>query len=68
MNTQQEKPITYIDTEFERKTVTWKTCLSRQLSSKVNVHFNSMGKGRVVIHFDSIEEADWLMNHIKFSE
>jgi ParB family chromosome partitioning protein len=39
--------------------------LSKQLSSKVNMHFNSDGKGRVVINFDSLEEADWLMAHLK---
>ncbi len=63
-----EKQLTVIDPSFEQKANEWKTHLARQLSSKVNVHLGPEGKGRVVIHFDSIDEADWLMNHLKFSE
>lgn len=29
------------------------------------MHFNPDGKGRVVINFDSLDEADWLMGHLK---
>lgn len=53
---------------FEKKIKDWNVRLSRQLSSKVNVQFNSEGKGRVVIHFDSVEEADWLMDHLSVAE
>jgi ParB family chromosome partitioning protein len=68
INIPQEKPVVQIDPEFERKARFWKTRLSRQLSSKVNVHFTPDGKGRVVIHFNSVEEADWLMEHVGFTE
>jgi ParB family chromosome partitioning protein len=68
MNKPQEKPETFIDPAFERKATIWKTHLSKQLSSKVNIHFNPDGKGRVVIHFDSIEEADWLIDHVGFTQ
>jgi ParB family chromosome partitioning protein len=65
MNTPQEKPVVLIDPVFEKKVETWKTVLARQLSSRVNVHFTSEGKGKVVIHFDSVEEAEWLMEHLR---
>jgi ParB family chromosome partitioning protein len=54
--------------QFEQKTKDWMAHLSKQLSSKVNIHFNYGGKGRVVINFDSLEEADWLMSHLKVEE
>ena len=53
---------------FEEKAAIWKDYLSRKLSSKVNVQVSHEGKGKVVISFDSIEEADWLMSHIGFTE
>ena len=46
----------------------WIARLSHQLSSKVNMHFNSEGKGRVVISFDSLDEVDWLMAHLKVED
>lgn len=64
----QNKQDFLLTPQFEKKTNDWMTLLSKQLSSKVNVHFNSDGKGRVVINFDSIEEADWLMAHLKVEE
>lgn len=62
----QKIPANCVNPAFERKATTWETNLSKQLSSKVNIHFNPKGKGRVVIHFDCLEEADWLMDHIGF--
>ncbi len=67
-NASQEKPMVLIDPAFEKKAQTWKAVLARQLSSRVNVHFTSEGKGKVVIHFDSVEEADWLMEHLRVEE
>lgn len=61
----QNKPARWIDPLFEEKVDTWKTNFSRQLSSKVNVHFSPEGKGRFVIPFESVEEAHWLMEHLK---
>lgn len=68
INTPQEKPIILVDPEFEKKAQTWKMIFSRQLSSKVNVHFSPEGKGKVVIHFDSLKEADWLMEHLRVDD
>lgn len=65
---QQKKSIVLLDEIFEKKATLWKTHLSRQLSSRVNIHFNHDGKGRMVIHFDSIEEADWLIDHVGFNQ
>ena len=68
LNMPDEKPNTYIDHEFERKAAFWKTQLSKKLSSMVNIHVGADGKGKVVIHFDSMEEANWLMEHVGFTE
>ena len=65
LNMPQNKQDFLLTPQFEKKTNDWMTQLSKQLSSKVNMHFNSDGKGRVVINFDSLEEADWLMAHLK---
>lgn len=46
---------------LETKAREWSALLSKQLSTKVNVDFNSDGKGKVVINFESLEEGDWLM-------
>lgn len=64
----QQKQKIDIQPELEKKAKSWKTHLSKQLSSKVNVHFSQEGKGKVVIHFDSVEEADWLFDHIGFTD
>lgn len=65
LNMPQNKQEFLLTSQFEKKTDDWIAQLSKQLSSKVNMHFNSDGKGRVVINFDSLEEADWLMAHLK---
>lgn len=65
---QHEKSTVLIDEVFEKKATLWKTHLSKQLSSKVNIHLNQDGKGRMVIHFNSIEEADWLIDHVGFNQ
>jgi len=46
--------------KFDKMAEEWSTTLSQQLSSKVDVFFNSEGKGRMVIHFASLEKAEWL--------
>ena len=65
LNMPQNKQEFLLTPQFEKKTNDWMAQLSKQLSSKVNMHFNSDGKGRMVINFDSLEEADWLMAHLK---
>ncbi len=67
INKPQQKQEAYISAYLQKKSNEWRMQLSKQFSSKVDVHLNSEGKGNVVIHFDSIEEADWLMDHLKAS-
>lgn len=68
MNSSEENQAAYLDPVFKNKVALWKKHLAIKLSSKVDINFNTKGKGRVVIHFDSVEEADWLMDHIDFTE
>ncbi len=64
----EKKPSTkqaiQLESGFEEKANQWKSYMSKQLSSKVNVHVDAAGKGKMIIYFDSVEEADWLMEHI----
>ncbi len=39
--------------------------LSERLSSKVKIQFNSKGEGKVIIHVNSIVEAEWLVEHLQ---
>ena len=64
----QKKQEIFITSELEKRAKEWSAQLSKKLSSKVNMHFSAEGKGKLAIHFDSIEEADWLMDHIRFSQ
>lgn len=41
----------------------WVNKLSKSLSSKVAVNINEKGEGKVVIHFTSPGEVDWLVEH-----
>ena len=68
INTPEEKQISYVDPTFERKAAVWKTQLSKKLSSAVNIHVSPDGKGKIVISFDSMKEANWLMEHVGFTE
>lgn len=43
----------------------WIKALSEKFSSKVDVKLNSNGVGKIVIHIDSPDEIDWLIDHIK---
>jgi ParB family chromosome partitioning protein len=42
--------------------------LSERLSSKVKIQFNSKGEGKVIVHVNSLDEAEWLVNHIQIEE
>jgi len=57
-----------VDPDFKKKTDDWKNTLSNKLSSRVNVIFGVEGKGRVIIHFDSTQKAEWLIDHISVVE
>lgn len=68
MNSSEENQAVYIDPAFKKKVALWKKHLAIKLSSKVDININFNGKGRVVIHFDSVEKADWLIDNIDFTE
>jgi len=65
MRMPEKKQEILVTSVLEAKAKEWSLQLSKKLSSKVNMRFSAEGKGRVVIYFDSIEEADWLMEHLK---
>jgi len=44
---------------------TWMRTLSDQLSTKVKINFNGKGEGRVVIHVDSPQEVEWLIEALQ---
>ncbi len=67
-NTPQEKSTILMDHLFKKKAQVWKTNFSKQISSRVNVHFGPEGEGKIVIYFDSLEKSDWLMEHLKIEE
>lgn len=50
---------------FTNEVDTWTRQLSRSLSSKVTVNINDRGEGKVVIHFSSPSEVDWLVDHFE---
>jgi len=50
-------------TPFAVEVDTWIRQLSRSLPSKVAVNINERGEGKVVIHFSSPDEVDWLVEH-----
>ena len=64
----RQKQENFIEFPLGRKKQEWNAWLSKEFSLKVNVRVRANGKGRVIIHFDSVEEADWLMNHLSISE
>ncbi len=50
---------------FANQVDKWVGKLSRSLSSKVAVNINERGEGKVVIHFSSPDEVDWLVDHFE---
>lgn len=48
-----------------KKTNYLSNVLSERLSSEVKIQFNSKGEGKVIIHVNSLDEAEWLVNHIQ---
>ncbi len=43
----------------------WQERLMQKLHSKVKVNLTKDGKGRVLIHFDSTDEIEWLINKLE---
>ncbi|PNT87809.1 ParB/RepB/Spo0J family partition protein [Coxiella burnetii] len=54
----ETKPAPYAD-----EVQGWVNQLSRSLSSKIAININEKGEGKVIIHFTSPEEVDWLVEH-----
>jgi ParB family chromosome partitioning protein len=54
--------------DFEQKVSAWKKRASQLLAAKVNLHFSPNGKGKLVIRFNSLTDADRLMDHITLSD
>jgi ParB family chromosome partitioning protein len=63
-----EKQEFILGPKLEEKIRNWEKILSNKLSSKVNFHFGKEGQGRVVIHFDSVDEAGWLMEKLSLEK
>jgi ParB family chromosome partitioning protein len=57
--------VEYQDIALKQKTQYWNDILTKRLSSKVRIQFNDKGEGKLVIHVNSPEEAEWLVEHIK---
>jgi len=53
---------------YEEKYQDWSTKLSEKFFSKVTVKLNNKGEGRVVIHVNSPEEVDWLVERLAEKE
>jgi ParB family chromosome partitioning protein len=42
----------------------WSSELSKKFSSEVSIKLNNDGKGKVIIHVESPDDVDWLIDHI----
>lgn len=52
-------------TEHKNGVEYWVNALTRKFSRKVDVRLNGKGTGKVIIHIDSLDEIDWLIEHVK---
>jgi ParB family chromosome partitioning protein len=55
----------FVNSSDAQKTQRLSKILTDRLSSKVKIQFNSKGEGKVIIHVNSLDEAEWLVEHIK---
>jgi ParB family transcriptional regulator, chromosome partitioning protein len=55
----------FVNSSNTQKTQQLSKILTDRLSSKVKIQFNSKGAGKVIIHVNSLDEAEWLVEHIK---
>jgi ParB family chromosome partitioning protein len=55
----------FVKSDDSQKTHYLSKVLSERLSSKVKIQFNSKGEGKVIIHVNSLDEAEWLVEHIQ---
>ncbi len=58
-----KKPKETKSSPYDGKVQGWVNKLSRTLSSKVAVNINEKREGKVVIHFTSPDEVDWIVEH-----
>jgi len=68
LNIGEEIKTPIFNQEFQRKAEVWKKKISQELSSKIDISFNNKGKGKLVFHFNSIHEANALMENLGISE
>lgn len=57
----QDHELTFL---LEQKLQNWKSQFSDRFPNKINIYLDSQGKGKLVIHFKSIEEADALVKEL----
>jgi ParB family chromosome partitioning protein len=50
---------------YEKEVSNWVNKLSSSVSAKVSVNINERGEGKVVIHFTSPAEIDWLVDRLE---
>jgi ParB family chromosome partitioning protein len=55
----------FVNSSNTQKSKQLSKILTDRLSSKVKIQFNSKGEGKVIIHVNSLDEAEWLVEHIK---
>ena len=60
----QNKKEASINHEYQSKASNWNTQLSRKFSSKVDVNIRPDGRGKLVFQFESVEEAEWLIDNL----
>jgi ParB family transcriptional regulator, chromosome partitioning protein len=54
--------------ELEQKVKQWSKTLTDRLSSPVKVLLNRHGEGKIVIQVNSLDEVEWLAEHIRADE
>lgn len=56
---------TETSTKMDPDTLRLQEEISEKLGAKVQFQYNNQGKGKMLIHFNSIDELDGILNHIK---
>ena len=65
------KAIKFPKIKFPKKSLTnerekqWISILNEKLSSRVSIKLSDDGIGKLIIHVNSVDELDWLVEHIK---
>jgi len=62
---QKDKPAKSITTHKDADVVRFEETLAEQLGAKIDLKHNPKGKGTMTIHFNSLDELDGILEHIK---